>query len=920
MTTFIFDVLKDLQNQNTNLSQLTFILPSKRAGLFLKHQIPHVINQTCFAPTIISIEEFVEQLSELKSTGNVELLFEFYTTYKTLTKENDIDTFEAFTKWAQILLQDFNEIDRYLIPQSKIFDYLKAIKEIESNHWSLEQNQTDFIKNYLAFWNKLNDYYTHYTKALIGKKIGYQGLIYRRAAEQLKDYIKSNSNTQHVFLGFNALNTAEETIIQELLQNDLAKIYWDIDTSFLENPKHDAALFTRQHKKNWSYFENNPFNWVTTNYSKQKTIEIFGIPKSIGQAKHIGVLLEDLQKENPLLSNTAVVLGDENLLIPVLNALPSNLEALNITMGFPLNSIPLASLFENLFYLHKNISKSFYYKDVINILTHQYVQPLFQKETKNYALEIVETIESNNLTYITIERLKSLATESAEIITLLFHWNSSIETVLKGCLQLILTIKQELDKDKDANLLSLEYLFRFNKLFNELYKLNSEYCHIKDIASLFNVYKELLASETLDFQGEPLQGLQVMGMLESRVLDFETVIISGVNEGILPSGKTNNSFIPFDVKLENKLPTYKEKDAVYTYHFYRLLQRAKKIYILYNTEADVLTGGEKSRFITQLELEGIHKLKHQIIAPKVPPISKQLNVVEKTTDIMDILKNVAGKGFSPSSLTNYIRNPIDFYYQKVLKIKEFDNVEETIAYNTLGTVVHNTLEDFYKPLIGAFLSVEIIQNLKKDISKTVALHFSKTYKEGDISKGKNLIIFEIAKRYVSNFLDLEINDLKAGNEIKIIAIEANNDVLIDVPDLEFPVRLTGMVDRVDEFNGITRIIDYKTGKVEQGDVEVVDWEAITTNYKKYSKSFQVLTYALMMQKLGNIQFPVEAGIISFKNLGKGFLKFSKKEKSGPYAKRDTLITQETIGHFYKELKQLILEICNQEVPFTEKEL
>ena len=573
MTTFIFDVLKDLQHNNANLSQLTFVLPSKRAGLFLKHQLSTVINQTVFSPEIISIEEFVEDLSELKTISNTELLFEFYNTYAALTKKENQDSFEAFSKWAQILIQDFNEIDRYLIPQDKIFNYLSAIKEIENHHWSLEENQTEFIKNYLSFWNKLYDYYNHFSKGLLNKNTGYQGLIYREATNNLELYIQNNPKMQHVFLGFNALNNAEDTIIQELLQNNLAKIYWDIDTFFIDNPKHDAALFTRKHKDNWKYFETNPFNWVTENYSKEKNISIYGVPKNIGQAKYIGSLLNNLKKEKHSLQNTAVILGDENLLIPVLNSIPKNIEALNITMGFPLKAIPLSNLFETLFRVHKNTSQTFYYKDVNNILSNQFIRPLFNLDGIDYASQIIETIDSNNLVYLSAERLKQITNSSDDIIDLLFtKWNTSIEIILENCFQLIIKVKENLDEKKANNLLTLEYLFRFNELFNEISRLNLKYNHIKDISTLFNVYKELLSSETLDFQGEPLQGLQVMGMLESRVLDFETVIISSVNEGVLPSGKTNNSFIPFDVKLENNLPTYKEKDAVYTYHFYRLLQ------------------------------------------------------------------------------------------------------------------------------------------------------------------------------------------------------------------------------------------------------------------------------------------------------------------------------------------------------------
>lgn len=469
MATFIFDVLQDLQKKGTNFSSLTFILPSKRAGIFLKHQLAQVTDKAIFSPAILSIEEFVENLSELKNITNTELLFEFYEVYLQLTNENEKDSFESFSKWGQILIQDFNEIDRYLIPQKNIFNYLSAIKEIEHNHWSLEENQTEFIKKYLSFWKKLNTYYSHFTQRLLKRKIGYQGLIYREAVENIESYIQANEKQQHVFLGFNALNTAEETIIQELLQNDIAQIYWDIDKVFFNNPKHDAALFTKQHKSNWLYFKKHPFNWVTNNYSKNKNISIYGIPKNIGQAKYIGSLLNELKNKNTSLQNTAVVLGDENLLIPTLNSLPQNIQALNITMGFPLKSIPLASLFKALFHLHKKPSKSFYYKDVINIISHQFIRPLFNINATDYASIIIETIDSNNLIYITSNRLKDIAKESSQIIDILFvNWDKSVNIALNNCSHLILAIKDYLDEDKDSNLLSLEYLFRFNELFNEL--------------------------------------------------------------------------------------------------------------------------------------------------------------------------------------------------------------------------------------------------------------------------------------------------------------------------------------------------------------------------------------------------------------------------------------------------------------------
>lgn len=917
MTSFIQDVIADIKKKNIDISQLSFILPSKRAGVFLKHTLAQNTQNTFFAPNILSIEEFVESISDLKYATPVELLFEFYDVYLKNTPKSDVEPFDIFSKWAQLLIQDFNEIDRYLIDSDAIFDYLKAIKEID--HWSLEKDQTTYVKNYLAFWNRLKTYYDVLNNQLIAQKKGYQGLVYREAVNNIEQYIAHDTN-KYVFVGFNAFNKAEQTIVQELLQQDLALIYWDIDAVFMKNTHHDASYFTRAHINNWPYFKQHPFNWITTNYTHKKNIEIIGTPKNVGQIKYIGELLDTLRQKNKTLQNTAVVLGDENLLMPLLNSIPEQIDAINITMGLPLKSIPLASLFDELFKLHKTNQNTLYYKDVVNLLTHQFIKPLFREGSKDYSELIIEHIQDNNVVYVTVDKLKNLSGPKKKVIELLFgSWENKPSVAIKNCSKLIYIIKEHLSLEKDQNLLALEYLYRFNEVFNSLNALNTTYTHIYSINTLFGLYKELIKSETLDFKGEPLKGLQIMGMLESRVLDFETVIISSVNEGVLPAGKSNNSFIPFDVKIENGLPTYKEKDAVYTYHFYRLLQRAKTVYIVYNTEPDVLNGGEKSRFITQLEIEKIHELKHIIVAPKVALINEKLKTVKKSPEIINRIKNIASNGFSPSSLTNYIRNPIDFYYQKILKINQYEDVEETVAANTLGNIIHKTLEDFYLPLKQQFLTLEHLKEMKLAIDSTVALHFKAMFKEGDITKGKNLIIFEIAKRYITNFLNQEVEALKHGNSIKIIDLEKSIRIPVQIPELNFEVHLTGSVDRIDEYNGTLRIIDYKSGNVTQNQVEVVDWEDINTDYKKYSKSFQVLCYAYMLNLEGPFNSPVEAGIISFKNLGAGFLKFAKKESTRDKNKQ-TAITEAILLAFECELKKLILEICNPELEFIEKEI
>ncbi|NNK40370.1 MAG: PD-(D/E)XK nuclease family protein, partial [Winogradskyella sp.] len=635
-------------------------------------------------------------------------------------------------------------------------------------------------------------------------------------------------------------------------------------------------------------------------------------------AKYIGQLLEEIKAESTDLKRTAVVLGDETLIEPLLNSIPASIDSINVTMGFPLKSVPLSTLFERLFYIHLKTGTSYYYKDVLALLSNKEVQIILKDHKSNLAIDLVNRINTNNILFISYNDIKDLAPEKIEALDLLFgKWKTSKEAI-SSCKKLIMLIKSKLAKS--GNEMIFEYLYRFNKLFNELERLNDTYNYFDTLSSLHSVYKELLSSETMDFRGEPLEGLQIMGMLESRVLDFETVIISSVNEGILPAGKTNNSFIPFDVKRENELPTYKEKDAVYTYHFYRLLQRAKNVYIIYNTELDALTGGEPSRFINQLKLEGIHNITYNIASPQVPYLIKSLKQVKKTDPILSIIKELSISGFSPSSLTNYIRNPLDFYYQKILGVKDFDAVEETIATNTLGSVIHNALEEFYNPFINHELNVAMLSELLPKIDSSVQAHFKDLYKKGDLSQGKNLIILEVAKRYISNFIQSEIKQLSTGATIKILGIEQDFKVELDISELDFPVILKGKIDRIDEFNGTTRVIDYKTGYVEQSKVEIINWNDLTLDYEKYSKPFQLLSYCYALHLSKSISLPVTTGIISFKNSQKGFLPFSKKDKAGNGAVKEQLVTEDTLTQFRIQLHKLILEICDQEQPFVEKEL
>lgn len=916
MQSFLEEVLFKIKKKQDSLEDIVFILPSKRAGTFLRNAIAKTATKTQFVPEIYSIETFVEKISGLSYATNTQQLFELYSTYLKVSKNNP-DNFFTFSKWGQTLLQDFNEIDRYLIDSKKLFSNLAAIQEIE--HWSVQSEKTQLMQDYLNFWNNLGKLYSNFNTSLLEKGIGHQGLVYRYACDNLSSYLEAEANKTHVFIGFNALNTAESQIIQTTLETTKADVYWDTDSYFLNDPIHDAGYFIRKHKKDWPHYKEEKLKGLSEHYSTKKNIHITGVPKNVSQAKYVGSLLKKQKQENAeSLKNTAVVLGDETLLNPILNAIPQDIDRVNITMGYPLQKTPLASLFTQFIdlYLHRD-TQGWFYQNILSFLSHSYIHTLLNdSETEDDISLISHTIKTKNWSYITSEKLQSILPNNSNLNLLFFKEDISPEKFIEKCLVIVMALKSKIQDGDDS--LALEYLYRFHNLFNQILALVQKHTFINDLKSLQSLYKELLSSETIDFQGDPLEGLQIMGMLESRNLDFETVIITSVNEGILPSGKSNNSFIPFDLKTSFGLPTYKEKDAIYTYHFYRLLQRAKNIHIIYNTEPDVLEGGEKSRLISQLltDENKINDITEKVVTPAIRPTSKTTACIHKDDGLQQLIQNHASKGFSPTSLSNYVRNPIDFYKRNLLGIDSLLEVEETVAANTFGTIVHDTLEDLYKPFIEKLLSEDGLKTLKPKIPTIVKHHFAKSYMDGDITRGKNLIAYNVIVRYVENFINLEIREVK-NHEIKILGLEENLKIQLNMPEVNFPVVLKGKLDRIDTKDGILRIIDYKTGKVESKNVEIVDWSTLTNEYE-YSKAFQLLCYAYMYNNEHTIS-QIEAGIISFKNLNAGLLQFATKDKKGSRTK-NTYITQETLGLFFTELKRLILEICNPEIPFTEKEV
>ncbi|MFT4576674.1 MAG: ATP-dependent helicase/nuclease subunit B [Polaribacter sp.] len=904
MQTFISETLKSILNKQSSFENTVFILPSQRAGVFLKEEFKKLL-PVGFLPNIINSEEFIEEITEIKKIDNVQLLFHFYSVYKNI--EENSEEFESFFSWAITVLQDFNDIDQHLVNPKDIFTYLKDIERLKN--WSVKKPlvQTQMMKNHFSFMEKLGEYYTAFYAYLREKNIGYQGLIYRESTKDIEEYIQKNKYKKYYFIGFNALNKAEEYLFQQMLNNGNTEIYWDIDTAFLES-KHQAGTFIRKYKSDWKYYLTHELQTSSSNFGSEKSIEIIGASKNVTQIKYAGELLKKL----PNFNKTAYVLADESLLPITLNSLPKEVQAINITMGYPLKDVPTTSLFIAVFNLFINQEKlqratqeQFYFKDVLQFFKQPNIHSLFLVDGVNIFDEISLKIAQDNQAFISLSQLESflapLDVQSKKcILTVFKKFENSLEFI-ERIINLIVLLKEQ------ANPLEKEYLFRFYTAFSQLQNLQIEYSYLKTLKTIHQLFNQLIQSESISFKGEPLQGLQLMGMLETRVLDFENVIITSVNENVLPKGGGQNSFIPFDVKLEFNLPTYREKDAIFSYHFFRLLQRAKNIFLLYNSENDSFGGGEKSRFISQL-MHLKPNLKEVQIAPNVTTEKSSLMEISKTKEILEKLKEQAVKGFSPSTLTNYLYNPIDFYKQKILGLREYKEVEETVAANTMGTIIHDTLDVLYQPFIGKFITKESIKEMLNKVEDLVLYYFKKHFHSSDVYTGKNRLIFEISKDYINRFLAIEIDSLQENDVLKIIATEQDLEATITIDEFDFPIKLRGQVDRIDQLNGVTRIIDYKTGNVTAANLKVSDISVI--GEEKYSKAIQVLLYAFLYSQNFETK-ELEGGIISFKNLKGGFLKVD-------FGKKDHEISSEKIDEFLISIKNLIKEIFNPEIPFTEK--
>lgn len=843
---FLEKVAQRLLKRIESDKKVAVILPNRRPAIYIRQYIAKHISEPLFLPDIITIEDFFFKVTGLLKADYTQQLIYLYQAYKKANIGDD--TIEDLLSWAPTFIADCNDIDNSVVDPDYFFNVLFDEKELRN--WNLGEELTEMQKNYLAFWRQAPQLYKAFTDILLEHKSTYSGLSYRIGVQQLEK--EWNPPYDHmIFAGFNALNNAEEKLIDLALQNDAGEIMWDLDGYYVEDDLLKAGHYFRKYIDKWNITAQLP---KITGYRNEK-INVIKAPNTVGQTDAIYNLImkqceEMTQKE---LVSTAIILCDETLLEPTLLRLPSKY-TYNITMGKPLKSFGQYHLFDNLINIYQEKRKwsskyqigGFTSTSVLNLANSPFIDILdFDGTSKKIQRFIIE----NNQYYISPEEVSNLYTSEKDIWHLILNCASQPISILELGLEIIRRLRAHyLDNDDRSN---IEVLYEYRNILINLINIGREYPDILTLNTVRKLYHRVVAPAKLPYEGEPIEGIQIMGLLESRALDFEYIILVSANESILPESKTSQSFIPHIFKEHFGMPTYNERDAIFAYSFYRLLHHAKKIDILYSGGEKDLYGGEMSRYVAQILSEYNDKAIRPTKIGTYDSVFEEANQPEITPYIIPKNETVLGalntfireKTFSPSSLNLLLKSPLDFYFAKIARVKEAIKLESEMEANTFGTIVHNTLEELYKPYIRKELTLSILADIEKKLHRELANQFAQEFKGGNLARGQNYLLREAAEIMVKEAIK---NDKKRVENHRIAILSLEEEVLsemtLDINGTPMIIRLRGKVDRIQQIDDKIEIIDYKSGRVDylkSSKIETVG------SYENNDKLLQLMTYAHM---------------------------------------------------------------------------
>lgn len=935
------------QQYGAEIHRLAFVFPNRRAGLFFQKYLSEISEKPLFSPSILTINDLFMQLSGKHPADKIQMLFRLYELYK--QRSGSSESFDEFIYWGEMLLNDFDDIDKYMVDARMLFRNVSDLKSLDDDFNYLSPEQVQAIRSFwssfypkgdspnqqhfLELWEILYDLYAGLRTSLAKDGCGYDGMIFREVVEQLeKEPMSDFPFDQVVFVGLNALSVSEERLLLALQKKGVADFYWDYVGPWVTDPDNKASFFLGRNLRLFPSRMQLPATGPV-----QAEIRVMGVPSAIGQAKQVYPILQALADEQQLTDEsalrTAIVLPDEHLLVPVLNAIPEAIQHINVTMGYPLAGTPVAALMEYILTLQKNIRyidrvPVFYFRDVLPILNHQYVIAAAPEEVS----QLVKDMTAGNRIYVYAADLNR-----HELLSILFTPVQNTEELSDYLIHVLEALNACLRNNRpnpdDEEMISnstqtaagieQEFIFHYFATVNRMKEVMREAKIEMRLDTYFRLLKRMTDLITIPFEGEPLSGLQVMGVLETRALDFDRLIILSMNEGIFPLKKAANSFIPYNLRRGFGLPTYEHQDSVWAYHFYRLIRRAKQVTLLYDTRTTGLQTGEVSRFVHQLRYHYQYPLIDELVvydvaSSAVPPIS-----VQKTAEVEKLLSDFLFGGpraLSASAINTYLDCPLKFYFSVLEQIQEEDEITETVERDVFGSILHKVMEDLYAPFKGKLVTADLLKLLRKDqplLTGTIARAFAELFFKSPVVRpleGENFLTGEMIRKYAEKILEQDAR----FTPFHYIESEKKVRATITLSDRRI-VQLKGFIDRVDSLDRVLRIVDYKTGSGK------LEFESVEGLFDKEAKDrpkavMQVFLYAWMYQQLPEYTgMPIQPAIYYLRTLFQRSFDPVVEQKKGRGKADKVNSFQDFASDFEDKLRQCLDEIFDLDIPFTQTE-
>ena len=926
------------------------VFPTKRSKHYFHKYFAEVAGKTVWAPRSYPITAFIQRLSGITLADRLTLLLELYEAFKQHQEKFStqmIESFDRFYSLGEIVLNDFTDIDSYLVDYQQLYQNLSDLKGIDAEFTYFPEEQLESIKQFwrsfdadksdeqqqfLELWENLPAVYETFSQRLLQKRIGHEGFIYRKLVE----YARNNElNLSHykniIFCGFNALNKAQIELFDILDRYGKVAFYWDIDQYYIDDEKQEAGDFLRENRKKFGHISL-PETLPSSINNSDKTITVISVSGKIPQAKALSNSLGGMSQEE--LSKTAVVLGEEKLLFPVLSALPENVTDVNVTMGFPVKDTIVYTLItsyldmQTAFPINVIKEKGFYYKDVLALLNHPYVREF----SPDICRRLVTEIKQNNRVYT---ETQFLTDEDLPVFQELFTVADEGTDMFRALLNMLYLNFERISGDteqQDAYTVEQEYLYQAYLTIQRLKDtLISRIQNVNRLTAA-RLIREHLEDLTIPFEAESTEGLQVIGLMETRNLDFRNVFILGMNDGIIPKVNRPPSFISESLRRGFGLPEIKQQDAIFAYVFYRLLHRSVKVTLMYNNITDELSSGEESRFIKQLYHESDIQFRYQQLNLHKTPGEFNEIVVEKKKSIMQRLKQYisvdgyAQRHFTASAINTYLDCRLQFYFKYLAEINEPPEVEEDVSPLAFGELLHNAMKFLYTDLLSGneqeIIREKDLKETANNIEKALQYAFGKYYKTGqknDLAlEGNQLVIWEVLKEYITNIIKQDMN--YAPFEVYYLEEGYNIYAGIDISvnGAKQKVMLKGIFDRVDKVEDIIRIVDYKTGHVEKAFNDVSDlFNRDKNNRQKHL--LQIFFYVLLyLSKNKDAIDNILPAIYDLRSVNRpGFTPYPRKKEKGTVQEITPGDFTEYFKSFKYNLAEVIEEIFDENVSFDQ---